>query len=317
MIGNSGTYRSFVILVAGVLVWTLCLVSPSLAQTGRLAAGTDIPVRTTEDIRTSNSDGRVYHGVVDQDIRGTRGYVAIPRGSDVEMVVRRASNNELILDLDSVMINGQRFGVDTQETTITGADRADGIGANSRTGKYVGGGALLGAIIGAVAGGGKGAAIGAGAGAAAGAGAQILTRGSRVSVPAETLVTFRLDEPMRTPTVDSGYLQDGQHYHRGYSDADNQYYDRNNDRNNDRNYDRTASANIRVDRYNHVTWRNAPEGSRVYVITDNGRQRLFASGASGNQDAPWITRGHRYTFVLRDQRGNEIARDQVDLRRAE
>jgi hypothetical protein len=316
MIGNSGNYRSLVILVAGVLVWTLCMVSPSLAQSGRLTAGTEIPVRTTEDINTNNSDGRIYRGVVDQDVRDSRGNLAISRGSDVEMVVRRAANNELVLDLDSVLVNGQRFGIETQETTITGAERRDGLGANSRTGKYVGGGALLGAIIGAVAGGGKGAAIGAGAGAAAGAGAQIFTRGSRVNVPAETLVTFRLDEPMRTPTVDSGFLRDGQHYHRGYGyDPDDRNYD--NSRNNNDNSRYGNSANIRIDRDNRVRWWNAPTGSRVYVIQDNGRARLFASGPSGNQDAPWIARGHRYTFVLRDRAGNEIARDQVDLRRAE
>ncbi|MBV9086008.1 MAG: hypothetical protein JOY79_00865, partial [Acidobacteriaceae bacterium] len=45
---------------------------------------------------------------------------------------------------------------------------------------------------GAIAGGGKGAAIGALAGGAAGAGAQTITRGSQVSIPAETELQFRL-----------------------------------------------------------------------------------------------------------------------------
>ncbi len=67
---------------------------------------------------------------------------------------------------------------------------------NKRSGKYMGGGAALGAIIGAIAGGGKGAAIGAASGAGAGAATQILTRGS-VKVPAETLLTFKLDAPLR------------------------------------------------------------------------------------------------------------------------
>ena len=72
-----------------------------------------------------------------------------------------------------------------------------GVGANKRTGKYVGGGAAVGAIIGAIAGGGKGAAIGAGVGAGAGAGAQILTKGKSVNVPAESLLTYRLRQPLR------------------------------------------------------------------------------------------------------------------------
>jgi hypothetical protein len=50
-------------------------------------------------------------------------------------------------------------------------------------------------LIGAVAGGGKGAAIGAAVGAAGGAATQVLTRGKEVQIPAETVLTFRLDQP--------------------------------------------------------------------------------------------------------------------------
>ena len=50
---------------------------------------------------------------------------------------------------------------------------------------------------GSVAGGGRGAAIGAIAGAATGAGVQVLTRGKEVRVPAETVLTFRLDQPLQ------------------------------------------------------------------------------------------------------------------------
>jgi len=52
------------------------------------------------------------------------------------------------------------------------------------------------AIIGAIAGGGKGAAIGAGAGAGAGAVGQIVTKGI-IKIPAETILTFKLDGPLR------------------------------------------------------------------------------------------------------------------------
>ena len=309
MIAKSGGYRTFVIALAGILVWTLSYVSPAVSQgrygaLSRLEAGTTIPVRTTEDIKTNHADGEVYRGVVDNDVLDNRGNVAIPRGSDVEMVVRQSSNNQLVLDLDSVSINGRRYGLETDETTVN-SQRKEGIGANERTAKYVGGGALLGAVIGAIAGGGKGAAIGAGAGAAAGAGTQILTRGSHVNVPEETLLTFRLQEPLRT-AFDSGYSYQGRHYHRGYDyDRDGQYSTSRN------NY---GQGNIRVGRDNRVSWWNAPDRSRVYVSTDNSRPRLFAEGASGNQDAPWITPGHRYVFVLRDPNGNEIGRDEVDLR---
>jgi hypothetical protein len=69
------------------------------------------------------------------------------------------------------------------------------LGANERTARNVGGGAALGAVIGAIAGGGSGAAVGAAIGAAGGAAAQVLTRGESVHVPAETLLTFRLERP--------------------------------------------------------------------------------------------------------------------------
>ncbi len=59
-----------------------------------------------------------------------------------------------------------------------------------------GGGAVLGTVIGAIAGGGKGAAIGAVGGGAGGAATQVLTRGKEVNVPAETLLTFKLDQPV-------------------------------------------------------------------------------------------------------------------------
>ena len=73
----------------------------------------------------------------------------------------------------------------------------DGIGGNKRTAEFVGGGTALGAIVGAIAGHGKGAAIGAASGAGAGALTQVLTKGGSIKVPAETLMTFQLEKPIR------------------------------------------------------------------------------------------------------------------------
>ena len=66
-----------------------------------------------------------------------------------------------------------------------------------RTAEYTGGGAALGAIIGAIAGHGKGAAIGAAAGAGGGALTQVLTKGGSIRVPAETVLTFKLDKSVQ------------------------------------------------------------------------------------------------------------------------
>jgi len=187
-------------------------------SSGTIDADTTITVRTNEAINARDTDGRVFSGIVERDVINRRGNVAIPQGSDVELIVKRTSNTEVALDLNAITVYGQRYGVDTDES-IVNAERRDGIGVNKRTGKYVGGGALIGAVIGAITGGEKGAAIGAGAGAAAGAGAQILTRGRSVQVPAESLLTFRLQQPMGTgsaadvlrnkPSYDPGYDNNG------------------------------------------------------------------------------------------------------------
>jgi len=62
-------------------------------QSGRFTVmepGTLLPVRTNETIDSDRADGRIFTGIMDQDVRGGNGQLAIPRGSDVEMIVRVA-----------------------------------------------------------------------------------------------------------------------------------------------------------------------------------------------------------------------------------
>ena len=187
-----------------------------------IAAGVNIPIRTSEAIAASTEDGRIFTGVVDQDVMDVNGRIAVPRGSTAELMVKR-NNDELSMDLESLTINGERYAIDANSTGSVGTSGSLGdtikngagtIGANKDTATYVGGGALLGTIVGAIAGGGKGAAIGAAVGAAAGAGTQIYTHGKRVSVPAESLLTFQLSRPLTLGIEDTGYTRNGSHYHR-------------------------------------------------------------------------------------------------------
>ena len=69
-------------------------------------------------------------------------------------------------------------------------------GKGKRTATLVGGGAGLGAIIGGLAGGGKGAAIGALAGAGAGTAGTAYTGNKEIVLPAETAVSFKLEQPL-------------------------------------------------------------------------------------------------------------------------
>jgi hypothetical protein len=63
------------------------------------------------------------------------------------------------------------------------------------------GGGLIGTIIGCAVGRGAGCAIGAGAGVAAGTAASAASPGPRVWIPAEALVTFKLNAPLTVSPV--------------------------------------------------------------------------------------------------------------------
>jgi hypothetical protein len=179
----------------------------------RIPPGTQITVRNDQPIDAhSRNDGRIYPATVARDVVDPGGRVVIPRGSPAELIVREASRDNLVLDIDSVTIGGHRYALSTADRSLYGGQR-EGVGENRRTAKYLGGGAVIGSIIGAIAGGGKGAAIGAATGAGAGAIAQTETRGERVYVPAETLLTFRLDRPLHVDVRDAGYERGGYHYH--------------------------------------------------------------------------------------------------------
>ncbi len=179
-----------------VLLGTVAMLSLTvMAQQKEVSAGTEIRVRTDQTItaKPGTNHNSVVPGTVSQDVLDSQGNVAIPRGSRAELAVVSTDNNELTLDLKSVTVHGHQYNIRSEGTSTAGSTKRGGLGANKRTGKYVGGGAVAGTIIGALAGGGKGAAIGALAGGAAGAGAQVVTRGKELNVPAETQLAFRLN----------------------------------------------------------------------------------------------------------------------------
>jgi hypothetical protein len=341
--------RYFVaLLTASVLCLSPLSGSVRAQSGGTIDAGVNIPVRTNEEINVSKSDGRVFTGSVDEDVRDSRGGVALPRGTYVELLVRSVGEKEYALDLESVTVNGRRLAVEADNAAVA-EERKEGIGANSRTGKYIGGGAAIGAVIGAITGGKKGAAIGGAVGAAGGAGVQVLTRGKTVKVPSESLVTFRLEQPLRTGVQDRGFSRNGWHYHPGYGteagntaafDAGLQAGRADRQRNRpfnssatswrgaelndyqdgyERGFDESAARNspadvdVRIGYDRNITWKG-PKGSQVFVSMDDAPKRLFAEGASGTQAAPWIMAGHKYVFTLEDARGRELARDVNDLR---
>jgi hypothetical protein len=171
-------------------------------KTYELPVGTKFSVRTEETIDSGKaSEGQTFAAEVTQSVRDNSGAVVVPRGANAQVIITSASQggrfttaSDLALDLKSVAIDGRQYRISTVDIQQRGKE---GLGANKRTAQYSGGGAALGAIIGAIAGGGKGAGIGAGAGAGAGAITQVVTKGGSIKVPAETILTFRLDKPLR------------------------------------------------------------------------------------------------------------------------
>lgn len=182
----------------------MVLAAGALAQPLQvLPQGTQIKVRTDTAIPATPAANAKYTATVSNDIQDRSGNVVIPRGSRATLVaVRSDDGKDTNLDLRSVRVNGQRYLLEAQGKSQSSAP--GGLGMNSRTGKYVGGGAAVGAVLGALLGGGKGAAIGALVGGAGGAGAQVYT-GKKKELPAETELSFKLAQDLQlTPQSGSG-----------------------------------------------------------------------------------------------------------------
>jgi len=162
-----------------------------------IPAGQSLLVRMIDGVDSSkNHVGDVFHASLETDLVVNDTVVA-HKGTDVYGRLAEAKeaghlsgSSELQLELTRIIVDGKDYPVVSSDYSLKGKGRG------SNTAKKVGGGAVAGAIIGAIAGGGKGAAIGAGVGSAAGAGVQVFTRGQQVKVPSETLLEFRLQQPV-------------------------------------------------------------------------------------------------------------------------
>lgn len=175
---------------------------PVVVKTYELPAGTEVAVAAGGAIDSATAvEGQTFAVATTADVKDGNGVVVIPAGSAGSVVIKSASKggkfkgqSDLSLTLQSVTIGGSPYAVATTDMTEVGKQ---GVGANKRTAKFVGGAAAAGAIIGGIAGGGKGAAIGAGVGAGAGMAAQVATKGGSIKVPAGTVLTFKLEQPLQ------------------------------------------------------------------------------------------------------------------------
>jgi hypothetical protein len=170
------------------------------ARMKQISAGTEITVRSVETIDSKHAaPGQVFRAEVRVPVLDANGNIAIPQGSPAELQITTDSGggvahaSDLALAIAGVTVNGTTYDVVSSDVYEKGGE---GIGANKRTAGFVGGGAALGTLMGALFGGGKGALIGGLAGTGAGAATQVMTRGKAIIIPAETVLTFRLEQPL-------------------------------------------------------------------------------------------------------------------------
>ncbi|MGB8540488.1 MAG: hypothetical protein WCD49_02510 [Candidatus Acidiferrales bacterium] len=165
-------------------------------------AGTRILVRMVDSVDSSKQKaGFRFTATLAANLQAYETTVA-PSGTTLYGVLAQASSSgrlkgssQLVLELTDIVINGTTYPL------LTSTYEVKGKGEGGNTAKKVVGGAGLGALIGGVAAGGKGAGIGALAGAGAGTAISASKKGEQISIPSESLLEFRLQQPVSLPVA--------------------------------------------------------------------------------------------------------------------
>lgn len=168
--------------------------TPPPPQAIELPEGTNIRVRLDQELGSKISNaGDTFPATVADDVM-VDGKTVIEKGAradgevvDAKPLGRFKGGAALAVKLDRVTTRYGSYPVET--SSISRAEKGKG----KRTGVMAGGGAGLGALIGGLAGGGKGALIGGLAGAGAGTAGSAFTGNKDIVLPAETLLTFKLE----------------------------------------------------------------------------------------------------------------------------
>lgn len=171
--------------------------APAPAPPITLAADTEFDIRLSERLSSKTSTtGETFTASLDKPV-SVNGKTIIPKGADITGRVTKAvpsgrlkQRAELWVTLTSVKVGGRDYDLSSTTTGHKEGSKA------TRDVLFIGGGAGGGAAIGGAAGGGKGAAIGALIGAGAGTAGAMLTGKRDIEFPPETLLRFRLTEPV-------------------------------------------------------------------------------------------------------------------------
>lgn len=174
--------------------------APQRAKKITVPAGTRILIRMIDSLDSSKqkTGDRFTASLetnlqVDDIVVARRGTTVHGRVAAAKSAGRMSGSSQLSLELTDIVINGTAYPLLSNVYEVTGK------GEGGNTAKKVVGGAGLGALIGGIAGGGKGAGIGVLAGAAGGTAVAASKKGQQISVPSETLLEFRLQQPASLP----------------------------------------------------------------------------------------------------------------------
>lgn len=105
------------------LLLTITALLMSMPFATKADSGRQVVVRTDSVINVQPWEGcgRIYRGHVALDVLwGDGEAVAIPKGSPVELTVRETAPGEMIVDIQSIIVHGRRYDIDTDYETEGG-----------------------------------------------------------------------------------------------------------------------------------------------------------------------------------------------------
>ena len=167
-----------------------------------LKAGTFLTVRVDQMLSSDrNQAGDGFSAtltrplVVDGVVVAQRGEILGGRVAEAQKAGRVTGVSHLAVQLtDLTLVDGQQVPIETELTSLAGPT------SKARDAGAIAGTTAVGAGVGAAAGLGVGAAIGAGAGAIVGTVGVLVTRGHATVIYPESMLTFRLSEPITIST---------------------------------------------------------------------------------------------------------------------
>ena len=167
-----------------------------------IPAGEHVAVRTIDSIDSSrNVEGQEFRASLYSPLV-SHGRVVVPAGTNVSVVLTRQADAGRVRGRSGLEVRLSRLEYRGRSYRLVSTlYEEQGSSRGKQTAKRTGIGAAAGAVIGAIAGGGKGAAIGTAVGGGGAAGYQLFTRGEKVKIPSESIITFRLQAPVTIETA--------------------------------------------------------------------------------------------------------------------